>query len=296
MPGIEQARVYLVPVIDVNWLTFAPFDPGRGYRVDPPKIEQSIGETDRLVGLMNELTDGRYVLTPHSGIYCREAFYEAPFVDIYRSGVARGAEIAVHLHEEVKGVGVRFGEVDHVREMFALCCRKLEAAALPFSSYRGGHYAYAPFMNALLEEHGIFIDLSCLPGLNEPTREAVWVNAKFSGYYQPDDPCAANDSASKVFEIPMGCDGQGTGYTNILHIEQSNLDNLKRIWVIVRDRAAAEGRAQIVQCLFHTASVGRQDYVDRLKGFFDHVVRNGGVLTRPSEAKLIFDEGKDSNR
>ena len=287
-----SAPIYLVPVIDVNWLTFAPFDPGRDFRVDPPKIAQSIGESRTLIGLMNELTDGRYVLTPHSGTYCREAFYEGEFVDIYHTGVAKGAEIAIHLHEEIKGVGVRFGEPDHVTEMFALCRSKLEAAGLPFTSYRGGHYAYAPFMNRLLEENGVHIDLSCSPGLNEPGREAVWTDAPFSGYYLPSDPRAVIDGAppSTVFEIPMGSDGEGAAYANILHIEQSDLENLERIWGMIRNRAETESRQQIVQCLFHTASMGNEAYVERLKRFLDHVEANGGATVTPSEAKRLNDE------
>ena len=297
MTGNPDPRVLLVPVIDVNWLTFAPFDPGRDFRVDPPKIEQSIGETRTLVDLMNSLTDGRYVLTPHSGIYCREAFYEGEFVDIYRTGVAKGAEIAIHLHEEIKGVGVRFGEPEHVTEMFDLCRHKLEAAGLPFTSYRGGHYAYASFMNRLLETNGVHIDLSCSPRLNEPTREAIWVNAGFSGHYLADDPRAEARHGAKlsaVFEIPMGSDGEGTGYSNILHIEQSELENLQRIWRAILKRGEASGRAQIVHCLFHTASTGNPAYIERLKGFLDHARANGGELVRPTEAKTLFDSGKDA--
>lgn len=288
-----SAPVYLLPTIDVNWLTFAPFDPARGYRVDPPKIEQSIGESRQLIELMNELTDGKYVITPHSGTYCRDALYEGAFIDIYRAGLDRGAEMAIHLHEEIKGAGVRFGEEDHMSEVFANCRGKLEDAGFPLVAYRGGHYAYAPFMNALLEEHDVHIDITCSPGLDQPTREAVWVNAEFSGHYlpralreKPEEGC----ERSTVFEIPMGSDGLGAEYGNVLHIEQSDMENLTRIWSVVSGRASVENRSQFVHCLFHTASMGNEDYVERLKRFLDHATANGGALVTPSEAKQLYDE------
>ena len=45
MNATATAEVWLVPVVDVNWLVFAPFDPGRQHRIDPPKVEQSIVTT-----------------------------------------------------------------------------------------------------------------------------------------------------------------------------------------------------------------------------------------------------------
>ena len=40
-------------------------------------------------------------------------------------------------------------------------------------------------------------------------------------------------------------------YGNFLQIEQSDIDNHRRVWGAIRDRAQAEGRAQIVHMLFH---------------------------------------------
>ncbi|MDJ0933338.1 hypothetical protein [Breoghania sp.] len=64
-----ETRIYVVPVIDVNWLTFAPFDPGRNFKVDPPDVPQSTSDTRHIAGMLRNMTDGKFLLTPHSGTY-----------------------------------------------------------------------------------------------------------------------------------------------------------------------------------------------------------------------------------
>jgi len=287
----QSADVLLVPVIDVNWLTFAPFDPKRGFRIDPPDVARSIGEVRALDRAMAGLTGGIYVLTPHSGTYCRTGYYEGEMLDVYREAVAGGAELAVHLHEEIKGGGVRFGEEPHMRAVFADCARRLRRAGIEPVAYRGGHYAYAPFMNRVLADNGIAIDLSCAPGMVHPDREAVWTTAAPSGFYLPENPRArpGGGRTSAVFEIPIGADGAGADYANLLHVEQSELDNLQRIWGVIRARARAEGRPQIVHVLFHSGSMGRDAWVERFKRFMAWVPENGGTFTGAAEAKRMHD-------
>ena len=288
--------VLMVPVIDVNWLVYAPFDPGRDFRVDPPNVPQSIGDTREVLRILREFTGGKCILTPHSGTYCRTGYYEGEMLDVYCEAVQGGGELAVHLHEEIKGKGTRYTERDHVGAVFEDCRRRLLAAGIKPVAYRGGHYAYTPFMNELLPSADIHIDLSCSPGLNQPTREAIWVQSPCTGYYLPDNPRLAADgqSISPVFEIPIGCDGEGSAYRNILHIEQSEIDNLQRILAVLVARAKRDGRRQIVHCLFHTGSVGRPEWVERFRHFLGHVPENGGIFVTATEAKAAYDaEAKD---
>ncbi|XWN34299.1 MAG: hypothetical protein ROR55_15020 [Devosia sp.] len=297
MNAASGTEVFLVPVIDVNWLVFAPFDPGRDFRIDPPNVEKSIGETRELGHIIAALTGGRAVLTPHSGTYCRTGYYEGAILEVYREWAERGGEVAVHLHEEIKGGGVRFGEEAHVREVFADCHRRLTAAGLVPTTYRGGHNAYAPFMNDVLTDHGISIDLSCCPTLNKPDREAVWINGGVTAYRLPDDPRAApfTGTASPILEIPIGSDGEGADYCNFLQIEQSELDNHKRVWSVIRERAQRSGEAQVVHVLFHTGSMGRPEWVDRFKAFLRFVPTAGGAFVGANEAASVFADTARAN-
>ena len=194
----SQEDVRLLPVIDVNWLVYAPFDPNRDFRVDPPKVGQSIGETQRLCRMLRDLTGGKYLLTPHSGTYCRTGYYEGEMLDVYREAAADGGELAIHLHEEIKGAGTRYTDEKHVTEVFLDCKERLERAGITPIAYRGGHYAYTAFMNELLARSDIFIDCSCSPGANHPRREAIWVHAETSGYYLPNESAPAGGAAEEL--------------------------------------------------------------------------------------------------
>lgn len=297
--AVSSARpdIFLVPLIDVNWLVYAPFDPGRDFRVDPPKVEQSVGETRGLCRLLKDMTGGKYILSPHSGTYCRTGYYDGEMLDVYREAVADGAELSVHLHEEIKGAGTRYMERDHVTAVYLDCKRRLENAGIRPVAYRGGHYAYTSFMNELLPQTGIFIDCSCAPGGNHPDRESIWVHAETTGYYLPMNPRlpAAGQARSKVFEIPIGCDGEGAAYKNLLHVEQSELDNLQRVWGVIRERARRSGQPQIVHSLFHTGSVGKPEWIERFKRFLAWVPDNGGTFVTTVEAKAAFDANVKEN-
>lgn len=288
----DNAVVYLLPLIDVNWLVYAPYDPNRGYRVDPPKVDQSVGETRQLTAELRDLTGGKFILTPHSGPYCRTGYYEGEMLQVYREAIAGGAELAVHLHEEMKGLGTRIGERDHVTAMFRDCKARLLDAGIAPVAYRGAHYGYAPFMSELLTDEDILIDCSCCPGANRPEREAVWPAASLTAGYLPGnvrDP-AADVPPSRVFEIPIGSDGNGTAYANILHVEQSDLENLTRIWDTLVERARAEGRPYVVHSLFHTGSVGEAKWIERLRRFLDMVPQHNGAFVTATEAQALFDD------
>ena len=116
---MNNPDILLVPLIDVNWLVYAPFDPARDYRIDPPNVAKSIGETRSLCRRMRQLTGGKYILTPHSGTYCRTGYYEGEMLEVYAEAVADGGELCVHLHEEIKGEGTRYGEPDHIGAVFS---------------------------------------------------------------------------------------------------------------------------------------------------------------------------------
>lgn len=287
--GENENRVYLVPVIDVNWLVYAPFDPGRDFRVDPPDVAQSIKDLRVLSADLRDLADGKYILTPHAGTYCRSGLYEGEILDLYRDAVAGGAEVSVHLHEEIKGVGTRYAEPEHMAEMFADCNDRLLSAGLNPVAYRGGHYAYHPLMNDILARHGVLADYSCCPGLNKPDREAIWTEAPLSAALLPQNPRAPwkDQPLTEILEIPIGSDGLGSDYGNILHVEQSELDNLTRVWDTIVARAEAEARPQIVHCLFHTGSVGEPAWLERYRRFLDMVPKRHGQFVTTDEAHQL---------
>ena len=134
------------------------------------------------------------------------------------------------------------------------------------------------------------VSIDCGP-IPEDSLLAVGAEAALSAGYLPENPRApwAGQRRTKVLEIPIGSDGLGSRYQNILHIEQSDLDNLTRIWDALVARAEAEGRPQIVHALFHTGSTGKPEWVDRFHRFLDLVPRRRGQFITTSEARLLHD-------
>ena len=291
MATVPNAKVYMVPLIDVNWVAFGPLDPARGYIVEPPPVDQSARETERLCELMVSLVGGRFVLSPHSGTYNRIAFYEGDFVEIYQSAIAKGAEVSIHLHEEIKGGRTQYDDVEHMRKVFLDCKHALERAGIKPNSYRGGLYAYPSYFTSILEENGICIDFSCAPGVNEPSRHAVWPASALTGYYLPREShglSSDDQPLSNVFEIPIGADGSGAASQNFLFVERSDIQNLQRIWDAIVKRAELGDRPQIVHSLFHTSSIVFPEQVEKYQRFLDYARTHDGVVVKPSTAAWCF--------
>lgn len=287
-----EGRVYLVPLIDVNWANFAPLDPKKNYLAERPPIEKCASEVERCVEEMKDFLEGKFVFSVHTGTYCRKAFYEEPFLGFYRKAVAGGAEICVHTHEERAGNGTLNQDRNHMRRVIRDRKRDLMEAGVTPNSYRGGHFAYMEYLTPFLEEEGLLIDLSSAPGVDKPAWDAVWVGAPFSAYYL----CPENRShgecghpKSRVLEIPLGSDGLGSENINYFYVEESNDESLKGVWKALLGNGEAEGRPQFVHSLFHTSSMSMPEYVDRFRRFIEFARKNGGVLVAPSEAKRIYD-------
>lgn len=294
-PGV---KVYLLPLVDVNWVNFAPMDRKKNFLHDPPPVNQCAAEVERCVEEMRHTVGGKVVFTVHSGTYCRKAFYEEPFLSYYRRAVGYGMEIAIHTHEEIAGKGTRNAEQGHMKGVILERKAELLKAGITPTTYRGGHFGYLEYLTPFLEQEGLLIDLSCAPGFNKPAWDAVWVDASFSAYYL----CPENRThmkcqhgASKVLEVPLGADGLGSENTNYLYNEESDDENLARVWDAIAHRADTEGNPQIVHMLFHSSSMGIPKYVDRFRRFIEYARKKGGLCVTPSEAKRIYDSGASAS-
>lgn len=291
MAQAHPAKVYLVPLIDVNWANFAPSDPAKNYLHDAPPLEQCAVDVEQAVAMLKDLTDGKAVLTIHSGTYCRTGFYEEPFLSLYRRAVAQGAELAVHPHEEVAGVGGRLKEQEHVKGVIRERKADLIRAGLPATCYRGGLNAYMNYLTAVLEEEELLIDFSCAPGFNQPKWDAVWAGAPRSAWYLAAENYqrASAGPRSKVLEIPLGADGLGEAPINYLYTEESDDENLRRVWEAILTQADRAQRPQFVHILYHTSSMGIPKFRDRFASFMTYAASHQGVFVTPAEAKRLYD-------
>jgi hypothetical protein len=92
-----------------------------------------------------------------------------------------------------------------------------------------------------------------------------------------------------VLEIPLGADGLGSANTNYLCTEESDDENLRRVWDAIVRRAESEGKPQFVHMLYHSSSMGIPKFVDRFRRFIDYAAKHEGAFVTPSEAKRLYD-------
>jgi hypothetical protein len=287
---MSNTRVYFVPLIDVTWASFAPLDEQRGFPTGPLSLELCRKESEQSLDFMTQVTGGRYVYAVHTGTYCRTAFYEEPFLSIWREGAARGAEFVVHPHEEIAGKGTLYGDRSHMKRVTSEAIRLMREGGIEPVGYRGGHYGYGSFMTELLQELKLPLDFSAAPGFNRPDWEAQWGNAPFTAYYPA--PGAPSTPAPKgaVLEVPLGADGKGADNGNLLYLDydQASAESLQKIWDTIAARADDSGRPQIIHTLYHTISMSSPQMRDRFRKFVDYAQAHGGEMVKPSQVKSLL--------
>jgi hypothetical protein len=283
-----ESLVYFVPLLDMTWASFAPLDASKDYRTGPLPMELCEKEAAASVDFMKERVGDHFVYALHTGTYCRDGFYKEPFLRHWKRAASFGAEFLVHPHEEIARKGTRYGERVHMEEVTRTGLEMLRAEGIEPVGYRGGHYAYANFMTAILEDLGLHLDFSSAPGIDQPAWEATWRNAPFSAY----NLCRENKTAvrcegaaSRVIEVPLGADGKGGDNRNLLYLdnEHTDFETLKSVWDAIVARGREAGRPQVIHTLFHTISMSAPVMKERFDRFLDYARRNGGTTLKASQ-------------
>jgi hypothetical protein len=126
----------------------------------------------------------------------------------------------------------------------------------------------------MLSRHGIVLDLSEGPGLEDRFRFACW----------PRDGAEAPSLGCGVAEVPIGWDGDGTDLAcNYLFNEKTDLDGLKRVWGAILARAARTGRPRAVNVLAHGFGLVEPRWRDQVLAFVRYATRHGGRLVDGSQ-------------
>lgn len=288
----SEPAVYLVPYMDGAWADYDPLSPEVGFSAPPFDLDEVTGNMTRALDLMDELAGGKFVFGVHTGVYCREAFYQEPLLSHYHELVRRGGELALHPHEEIVGEGTIVSSTRHMEKIITEKTAQLRAAGLEPSSYRGGYCAYAPAVTELLERVGIHVDLSAAPGQHNELWSEYWEDASPSAYYLcRDDPFhgACEHTKSTVLEIPMGWDGAGSSWAENYLNEDSTLDSMRRTWDRILERADRSGEPQVVYFMTHLFAVANETLLERCTGILRHAVANRGRIVTPTEAKAAVD-------
>jgi len=285
-------KAYLVVLIDISWDDFNPLgisNMGNRIIVRKPPLQKCEKEVQLLLTFIKNTLKGKCVITPFSGIYCRSAFHEEPFISLWNQAVEQGGEIAIHTHEEIVEKGVIKDRI-HYSNVIIQLLERLKNAGIEPCGYRGGHATYFNFLTKFLEELNLLIDLTSIPGFNKKSWSAVWSNTSLSAYYL----CPFNHlvncihAQSNVLEIPLGFKGNKNDFRNYLWIEQADLNDLKSVWDSIVFRAERVGKPQIIYSLFHSHSMSKNKIVRRFSEFLEYASNHGGKIVTSKEARKIF--------
>lgn len=292
-----RSEVYFITMLDINFGHWGPLSPEENYESTPPTNTELPRVAERLEGaleLMRSMMGGKYVIAAHSSVYERTAFYREPFLSLYKRALKDGAEIAIHTHEEVAGMGTLINQRIHMREILVSLNRMLLDAGIRATAFHAGYSSYASYLTPLLEELGLLVELTGAPETDVYHWGAHWKGIPTSPFYLcPVDytHVECEHQKSKVLEIPVGTDGKGGIWEkNHLIIEVSENDaTLKGIWDAILERGKSSGVPQMIHCKWHLNSMRDRDMGDRVKMFLEYALSNSGLPVTASEAKAKHD-------
>lgn len=263
--------------IDLVWLVDA--DPpsdiggGRGFypatlRSDPPDEALMRRRFAAIRDVVLGEAGGEAVLTVHTSPRFRQTFFREPYADIFRDMAAEGVALALHPHEDRADGGSLYDDPAHLRAVVTQGMQAARDAGLALAVFRSGGFAFHPCLPKLLAGHGIGVDLSAAPGLEDTQRHAVWSEAAWRQEWVLDDAVAA------VKSVPIGWDGQGTSMDrNYLYNEKCDLASLCRIWDAL---CARPDRPRAVNFLTHGFGLVEERWRRQAAGFLRHVRAHGG--------------------
>ena len=269
----------LVPLIDVVWPGILAPEVRERY-ADAAIVARCASEFAATHRLMVDHAGGRYAITPYAGYLCEDALYRGELLEAYRTAVAGGAEVSVHIHADRAAGEARYSDADFMRASIRARRADLASAGLHTTSYRSGEFGFSAVLADVLVEEGFDIDLSSAPGHADPVNQAFWPAAPRAGHY------LAN---TRLFEIPIGVDGEGNERArNYMHVEVSDLDNQKRILDSLRT-AAGDDRPAVTHALFHSYSAAIPAMAERWQRLLDYAADSGWTLATPAEARAAYD-------
>jgi hypothetical protein len=250
--------------------------------------------------------DGTGAFSVHTSPVFRDRFFAAPFLAFWQSWREGGGELVLHPEEDLYRLPGSppsdRSPYEDTAHMAALIAEKVEAlrrADLAFAGYRGGYHGFTLGIGQALRKAGIFIDLSCAPGIAFPNKAAAWAKAPLSAYYMSNGSCetpARPGEDSPLFEIPFGWDTQPYEFTgrfkmneHYLANEFSTLEAMSGVWDKIVARSADAAKPPIVSLICHTYAMADEPVRERLAGILRYMRAHRGVAVNPTRAKQIFD-------
>jgi hypothetical protein len=282
---VTQAEIEVVWLIDsdppspLGGRAFYPATPGA------PPVDAALMAA-RFAAMRSAVTaaGAPAVVTLHTSPRHRHEFLEGGFIDAWHACLDAGMALALHPHEDLADGTNSYGDAAQLERVIAGCMARARDAGLPISAFRSGTFAWNPALPAILERHGILLDLSPGPGLAIPEKHVAW----------PAEPEAQTYPGTRVRAVPIGWSGEGADLDrDYLFVERQDLDGLRRVWDSMRARVQGRGRPALCNLLAHGFGLADPAWRALCLDFLDHLRAHGGVVVSAAAALEAMHRGAE---
>lgn len=229
--------LYFVFTIDGDWEEyFYTKLPEEKRRPDKRRMLSLIGQE---IKLASDVLNGRFIHFVHTSPRARDFFLRPEFIACWKEIESKGGNVGIHCHEDDPHRAYHFDDMKKMEEAIGFLAEKLDEAGLKSPAFRGGYMTFSPKTIPILEENGIFLDFSCVPGRHLMHGDLLvtdWRGAP-DNFYRLSYEDHRKPGDSRVTEIPLG-----------IYIE---IESLFNIWRKAR-RLRKRGGTVVVSVLAHS--------------------------------------------
>ncbi|NQT30090.1 MAG: hypothetical protein HQ596_05930 [Candidatus Saganbacteria bacterium] len=196
--------LYFILTIDGDWNQY--FETGLALAERAPRMKAMRKMIGYEIKIAHQLLAGRFIHFIHTSPVARDFFLRPEFIAQWKKIEANSGNVGVHCHEDDPGRAYYYADEDKMRESISFLAYGLRKNGITPSSFRGGFMTFSPKTIAILEQNGIYLDLSCDPGRYAKDGELVvsdWRNAP-DNFYRMSYADHRIRGDSSVFEIPLG--------------------------------------------------------------------------------------------
>lgn len=264
--------VYFIFTVDGDWDEY--FDPRLSEKERAPDKQTMLGLIDAEIRLASSALGGRFMHFVHTSPRARDFFLQPEFIARWRQIESKGGSVGVHCHEDDPGRAYYFDEQAKMEAAIGFLAGKLAKNGLKPLAFRGGYMTFSPKTIPILEDNGIFLDLSCDPGRFQRHGELLvsdWRGAP-DNFYRLSYDDHRRPGTSNVFEVPLG-----------IYIETQSLF---RIWLKARQLKKRHGDV-IVSVLAHTYDFARPRMVRKIKLALNILKRYGTFINAQEALGMI---------
>ena len=252
--------LYFTFTIDGDWAEY--FEPDLKDEERIPKEGALLDSIQREIDVADKNLNGRFIHFVHTSPRVRDFFLEKNFRKLWKDILKNNGDTGLHCHEDDPYRKYYYQDTSKMRKVISERAKAFRKAGLDVRCYRSGFLGFSDEMVSILEENRIYLDFSCEPGRFLKDRGDLvcdWRDAPIS-HYRMDYKDHCKPGNSKVWEIPVGVSKR-----KYLYFEKSNLEELEKIALALKERSMQNRCDIVVSVLSHTYEYASSEMLDAIQ-------------------------------